>query len=99
MKLLGEKEILNFLDIRPVGEEGDDGDRGGGESGLDKFRDVYKVKSSFFHQPILLLYDWDTGKKSDQIEKLWIRSIPKNDEDAENITTVGSAVEYIDKVN
>ena len=83
LELLGEQELLDSLEIRPVGDEGDGGDRGGGESGLDKFQDVYKVKSSFFHQPILLLYDWDAKKESDQIEKLWIRSIPKNDADAE----------------
>lgn len=83
LELLGEQELLNSLEIRPVGAEEDDGDSGGGESGLDKFRDVYKVKSSFFHQPILLLYDWDAKKDSREIEKLWIRSIPKNDADAE----------------
>ena len=81
LKLLGEHELLDAVEIRPVGDEEDDGDRGGGESGLDKFRDVYAVKSSFFYQSILLLYDWDAKKKSDQIEKLWIRSIPKNPED------------------
>ena len=83
LELLGEQELLNSLEIRPVGAEEDDGDRGGGESGLDKFRDVYKVKSSFFYQPILLLYDWDAKKDSREIEKLWIRSIPKNGVDAE----------------
>ena len=83
LEVLEEQELLNSLEIRPVGDEGGDGDRGGGQSGLDKFRDVYTVKSSFFHQPILLLYDWDAHKGSDKIEKLWIRSIPKNDVDDE----------------
>lgn len=31
----------------------------------------------------MLLYDWDTDKKPDQIEKLWVRPIPKNDADAQ----------------
>ena len=81
LKLLMEEELLNSLEIKPVGDEGGDGDRGGGESGLDRFRDVYTVKSSFFHQPILLLYDWDANKDPREIEKLWIRQIPKNIED------------------
>ncbi len=84
LELLEEQELLNSLEIRPVGDEEDDGDRGGGEPGLDKFRDFYSVKSSLFHQPILLLYDWDTRKKPDQIEKLWIRSIPKNADDTKD---------------
>ena len=83
LELLGATELLNSLEIKPVGKEGDDGDRGGGKSGLDKFRDVYTVKPSFFHQPILLLYDWDACKSAEQIERLWIRTIPKNDADAE----------------
>ena len=33
-----------------------------------------------FHRPILLLYDWDAGKPEDQVERLWVRSIPRNTE-------------------
>ena len=33
-----------------------------------------------FHRPILLLYDCDTQKPNEQVERLWMRSIPKNDE-------------------
>jgi tetratricopeptide (TPR) repeat protein len=81
LELLGEQELLNALEMRPIGDEEDDGDRGGGESGLDRFRDVYAVKSSFFHQPILLLYDWDANKGTEQVGNLWVRSIPKSVED------------------
>ena len=83
LELLEEQELLNSLDIRPVGDEGNDGDRGGGKSGLDKFRDVYAVQSSIFHQPILLLYDCDANKDPKAIQKLWVRSIPPNDKNTE----------------
>ena len=83
LELLGEKELLNSLDIRPVGREGKEGDNSGGHTGLNNFLKVYAAHPLSFNRAILLLYDWDAGKPSDQIEKLWIRSIPKNVEDAE----------------
>ena len=83
LMLLGEEDLLNSLEIRPVSKEGENGGVGGGKSGLNNFQKVYATNSSFFHQPILLLYDWDTNKEPNQIDKLWIRSIPKNDADAQ----------------
>ncbi|MDE0317982.1 MAG: AAA family ATPase [Candidatus Poribacteria bacterium] len=79
LKLLGEEDLLNFLDIRPIGKEGNEGDTGG-KSGLDKFHEVYVVKSSIIHQPILLLYDFDVKKIPNSVEKLLIRRISENPE-------------------
>ena len=83
LKLFGEEELLNSLDIRPVGKEGNEGDDGGGQRGLNNFHKVYAAHPSSFNHAILLVYDWDANKPADQIEKLWIRSIEKNSEDAE----------------
>ena len=83
LELLGEEELLNSLDIRSVGKEDDEGDDGGGQTGLNNFYKVYAAHPSSFNHAILLLYDWDANKPADQIEKLWIRSIRKNSEDAE----------------
>ena len=83
LELLDEEELLNSLDIRPVGKEGDEGDEGGGQKGLNNFYQVYVAHPLSFNHAILLLYDWDANKSPDQIEKLWIRTIPKNSEDAE----------------
>ena len=83
LELLGEEELLNSLDIRPVGREGNEGTNGGGHTGLNNFFKVYAAHPLSFNHAILLLYDWDAHKPSDQIEKLWIRSIRKNSEDAE----------------
>ncbi len=83
LELLGEEELLNSLDIRSVGKEGDEGDEGGGQTGLNNFYKVYAAHPLSFNHAILLLYDWDANKLADQIEKLWIRSIRKNSEDAE----------------
>lgn len=83
LELLGEEELLNSLDIRPVGKEGDEGNAGGGQTGLNNFHKIYAAHPLSFNHAILLLYDWDANKPDDQIEKLWIRSIPKNVEDTE----------------
>ena len=83
LNLLDEKELLNSLDIRPVGKEDNEGDGGGGQTGLNNFRKVYTAHPSSCNHAILLLYDWDANKPDEQIEKLWIRSIPKNIEDTE----------------
>lgn len=83
LTLLGKEDLLNSFDIEPVGMEGGNQSRLGGASGLDKFRNVYEVHPSLFHRPILLLYDCDTQKTDEQVERLWVRSIPSNDENAE----------------
>ncbi|RKU33909.1 hypothetical protein C6499_00340 [Candidatus Poribacteria bacterium] len=79
LALLGEQELLNFLNIEPVGKEGEDGDNSGGKTGLDNFHKVYAVKSSIFHQPILLLYDSDAKKVPGPVDRLSVKSIPLND--------------------
>ena len=83
LTLLGREELLNSFDIESVGMERGNQPRPGGASGLNRFRNVYESKSSLFHRPILLLYDCDTQKPSEQVEQLWVRSIPRNDENAE----------------
>lgn len=83
LELLGEEELLNSLEIRPVGGEGTKGDEGGGQPGLNKCRKAYVANPQSFKHGRLLLYDWDANKSPYQIEKLWVRSIPKNSEDVE----------------
>ena len=83
LTLLGKEELLNSLDVEFVGIEGGNRPRYGGASGLNSFRNVYEANSSLFHCPILLLYDCDTQKPDEQIERLGVRSIPPNDENAE----------------
>ena len=81
LKLLGEGELLDSLEIRPVGNKGKKGDEDGGKNGLNRVLNFHKKDPSLMNQPILLLYDWDTSKPAEQIEKLWVRSIlhnPKN---------------------
>ena len=81
LELLGEAEVLNSLDIEFVGIEDDGGKtRYGGHNWLTNFRNTYESNPTLYHRPILLLYDCDTEKQSEQIEKLWVRSIEKNTE-------------------
>ncbi len=81
LELFGEEELLNSLDIRPVGREINEGTDSGGHTGLNNFLKIYAAHPLSFNHAILLLYDWDGNKQADQIEKLWIRPIPKNVKD------------------
>lgn len=80
LTLLGKEDLLNSFDIEPVGMEGGNQPRPGGSSGLNRFKNVYESKVSLFHRPILLLYDCDAQKPDDEVARLWVRSIPRNDE-------------------
>ena len=75
---LEEGELLNAFDIDFVGLESEKGTHYGGDKGLNHFRNIYEANPSLFHRPILLLYDCDTQKPSEQIRGLWVRSISKN---------------------
>ncbi len=88
LEMLGEEELLNSLDIRPVGKEGDEGDAGGGKDGLDNFRKFYALKSSIIHQPILLLYDYDVKKSPKPVEKLSAKLMPHNPENIKVTTGI-----------
>lgn len=78
---LGHQRLLNSFDLEFVGIEDEKGKtRHGGDQGLNHFRNMYEANSSLFHRPILLLYDCDTRKPDEQIEKLWVRLIPQNTE-------------------
>ncbi len=80
LTLLGEVELLNSLEIKPVGSKVNEGTRDGGKSGLDRVQKVYAANSWLFNQPILLLYDCDTNKQESDSEGLWVRLIPQNTE-------------------
>ena len=99
LTLLGKEELLNSLDIEFVGIEEENQTRYGGDTGLNNFRNVYEANSLLFHRPILLLYDCDTQKPEEQVDRLWVRSIPRNDENAKvknGIENLFSAVLFED---
>lgn len=91
LTLLGEMELLNSLEIKPVGTKVNKGTRDGGKSGLDRVQQVYAANSGLFNQPVLLLYDYDTHKQESDSEGLWVRLIPQN---AEN-TKVKKGIENL----
>ena len=43
--------------------------RFGGDTWLNNFRNTYETNPTLYHRPILLLYDCDTQKPPEQIEK------------------------------
>ena len=91
LTLLGKEELLDSLDIVFVGIEEENRTRYGGDTGLNNFRNVYEANSSLFHRPVLLLYDCDTQKPGEQVEQLWVRSIPCNPEN----TNVKNGIENL----
>ena len=50
-----------------------------GDSGLNNTRDVLLSKPKFLTRKVLLLYDCDTKKQSEDHENLKIRSIPRQE--------------------
>ena len=79
LALLGEEELLDSVEVRPVGSDGDKELLPGGTSGLEAFRKTYATHPSYFHHPILLLCDCDIKKIPEPVEKLSVKSIPSND--------------------
>lgn len=79
LALLGEEELLDSVEVRPVGSDGDKELLPGGTSGLEAFRKTYATHPSYFHHPILLLCDCDVRKIPKPVEKLSVKSILSND--------------------
>ena len=85
LALLGEEELLNSLEIKPVGNDAGKEFLPGGTSGLDAFRKTYVTHPVYFHHPILLLYDCDVKEVPKPVEKLSIKSIPINSKNTKAI--------------
>ena len=84
LRLLGENTLLNSLEIQPVGHQSDQGWKYGGKNGLNRVQTFYEKDPSLLHRRLLLLYDWDGNKPPQTCEKLWVRSIEKNPNNANN---------------
>ena len=80
LELFGEEELLNSLEIRPVGREGTKGDKGGGQTNLDNYQKFYRLHSRPFKHATLLLYDSDVTKIPEPVEKLSVKRIQENPE-------------------
>ncbi|MDB9512537.1 hypothetical protein PN499_15200 [Kamptonema animale CS-326] len=80
LELLGEKEILEQVDIEWVGASIGKGQSiNTGDSGLNNTKEVLLSKPHFITRKVLLLYDCDTKKPNEDHEKLKIRKIPQQD--------------------
>jgi hypothetical protein len=80
LKLLGETEILEQVDIEWVGASTSKGKSiNTGDGGLNNTRDVLLSKPQFLTRKVLLLYDCDTRKPNEDHDKLKIRQIPQQD--------------------
>lgn len=78
LELLGEKEIVEKIDIEWVGTSISQGKSiNTGDGGLNNTRDVLRSNPKFLTRKVLLLYDWDTNKSNENDELLKIRKIPQ----------------------
>ena len=80
LALLGEKEILEGVDIEWVGTSIEKGKSiNTGDSGLNNTRDVLLSNPKFLTRKVLLLYDCDTKRNDEDNENLKIRRIPQQE--------------------
>lgn len=78
LRLLEHTDLLEQLEIDEVGRSGKDGLKGGGHTNLDAARKFLENNRSRFPRRVLLLYDCDTGKGSEDVGSLSRRCIPQN---------------------
>jgi hypothetical protein len=78
LELLGQHDLLSSLEIDQVGSSSKNGTRGGGDSHLNKARTFLEHNQQRFGRRVLLLYDNDTRKPSEESGLLVQRAIPKN---------------------
>jgi len=80
LELLGEVHTLEQIDIEWVGASVGKGKSiNTGDSGLNNTKDVLLSNPKFLTRKVLLLYDCDTKKQSEDHENLKIRTIPKQE--------------------
>lgn len=77
LKVLGHQNMLERLDIKPIGSEGPAGRVNSGKTGLDQTRKVIEANPDLTKRRVLLLYDHDAGKRDEDLGPLSIRSIPE----------------------
>jgi hypothetical protein len=82
LDLLDAPELLSAVDIRSVGQQGRQGSINAGVTGLNHTRNVIEAHPDLLKQRVMLLYDCDSRKPSEDIGRLSIRAIPKNESNA-----------------
>ncbi|MBD2634441.1 AAA family ATPase [Limnothrix sp. FACHB-881] len=78
LKLLGHADLLDQLEIDEVGKSGKESTKGGGHTNLDSARKFLENNQNRFPRRVLLLYDCDTKKESEDTDLLSSRCIPRN---------------------
>jgi len=82
LELLGENEMLASVEIRAVGQQGKQGAVNSGVTGLNHTRNVIEAQPDLLKQKVMLLYDFDSKKPSEDLGRVFVRAIPKNDANA-----------------
>jgi predicted ATP-binding protein involved in virulence len=85
LKLLEHTDILEQVNIDQVGRSEKGGSTAGGHTNLDAARKFLENNRSRFPRRVLLLYDCDTKKGSEDVGSLSIRCIPQNTDNTKAI--------------
>ena len=78
LELLGRADLLEQLKIDEIGKVG----KGGGERNLDSAKKFLENNQSHFARKVLLIYDCDTRKKDEDFDSVFVRCIPKNNDNS-----------------
>ena len=76
---LGHSDLLEKVELRAVGRRTTSGTTGGGITGLNQIRAIAGNHPDFLNRKVLLLYDCDSNKPSEDVGLLSVRAIPKNE--------------------
>lgn len=80
LEFLGRKDLLDALDVQWVGTQGPQGPLNAGDKALNHTRNVLAANPDLTNRRVLLLYDSDTRKPSEDAGPVSVRCLPKNEE-------------------
>ena len=79
LAIFGRQDLLERFDIKWVGRMDVQGPRFTGKDALNHAFEFLKGNPQFATAPVVFLYDWDANKPNENIGRLFVRSVPKNE--------------------
>ena len=78
LSVFGRTDLIERLDVLWIGQQGPQGPRFTGKSGLNSALGYLEANPASMVAPVVLLYDCDANKLDSQSGRLFVRSVPKN---------------------
>lgn len=80
LESLERQDLLEAVDVDWVGTQGQQGPLNTGQKGLDHTKNVLYANPDLTDRKVLLLYDCDTRKPAEDVGRVSVRSLPKNED-------------------